>query len=196
MQTTATHPSTAQPSVVPAINVCLLMKWNCIAMGKKNNRSAIRVVCFPTYLICPCRSHCDILFPIDEPYVIRYPHSPFTHSFAHPISNFWGKTVKQGWAGAVKKINNTIWNVAPSTILFCFYLVPGYVVNTGFCYRKRAVIRPEYSRYNMNTGIRVMSVASVLQRYTFVNSEMYKVINRKELRSENCTRKNKRQKNK
>jgi hypothetical protein len=42
--------------------------------------------------------------------------------------------VKQGWAGAVKKkyINNTIWNVAPSTILFCFYLVPGYVVEYRF----------------------------------------------------------------
>lgn len=74
-------PDTAQPSVLLAIDVCLLMKWNYIAMGKKiTGRTAIRVMCFPTYLICPRRSHGDILFPIDELYVIRNPPAPTLHT--------------------------------------------------------------------------------------------------------------------
>jgi hypothetical protein len=38
MHTTAPHPYTAQPSVLPAIDVCLLMKWNYIAMGGKKKQ--------------------------------------------------------------------------------------------------------------------------------------------------------------
>ena len=106
MQTTATHPSTghSQASCLPSMFVYL---WNgtTLPWGKKNNRLAIRVVCFPTYLICPRHSHCDILFPIDEPYVIRNPHFPTSHTALHIQLAISGENCETGLGRGSKKIN-------------------------------------------------------------------------------------------
>jgi hypothetical protein len=49
------------------------------------NKTIVPVICFPTYLIRPRRSHGDTLFPTDELNVIRIPTScnPRSHIALH-----------------------------------------------------------------------------------------------------------------
>jgi hypothetical protein len=124
------------------------MKWNYIAMGKKNNKTTVRVICFPTYLICPRRSHGDTLFPTDELHVIRNPFSSAltpSHIALHIQLAIPGENCETELKTGSKKKKKIISNMAPPTIIFCFYLMPIYIlcIPLFFCYRTSTITRIE-----------------------------------------------------